>query len=154
MSAEIKAIAYAVHKIRPSWPTSDIERVMTEDHRDFAEVALAAITAARSKDTRFPGGIRTTYAGSEGCQKCAERQQSAERNSQPPAITRCQTCGRVTDLEHSCRSSRPEWWPSAQQITAQYSAAIRAARTVGDHETANRLAQRQQIELREVMANV
>ena len=40
----------------------------------------------------------------------------------------------------------------SHQVTAQYSAAIRAARNVGDHQTANQLAQRQRDELREVMA--
>lgn len=150
--AEIRALAFVVNHVRPSWPVKDIERALVDDPRGFTDVALAAVTAAASPDTRFPGGIKTTYAGSHGCQKCAERNTRAERNSQPPPITRCETCGRVTDLEHSCRPAKPDWWPKAQQVTAQYSAAIRAARNVGDHQTANQLAQRQRDELREVMA--
>ncbi len=147
---EINALAYIVNQIRPSWPRPVIELALADDHRDLGTLTRAAVQAAQTPDTRHPNGIRTTFPGADGCSVCEQRERSA--TTQPPPITRCQTCGRVTDLEHSCRSSRPEWWPQAQQVTAQYSAAIRAARTVGDHETANRLAQRQQIELREVMA--
>ncbi len=139
---KIRALAFVIATIRPTWPTKLIEESLAKSGKPFDVLADDAIDAARNPDLRSPAVLMSHR----------RPDRPLGEGSQPPPITRCQTCGRVTDLEHSCRSSRPEWWPSAQQITAQYSAAIRAARTVGDHETANRLAQRQQIELREVMA--
>ena len=112
--AEIRALAFVVNHVRPSWPVKDIERALVDDPRGFTDVALAAVTAAASPDTRFPGGIKTTYAGSHGCQKCAERNTRAERNSQPPPITRCARCGRATEHDHACRSQRPDQWDEYQ----------------------------------------
>ncbi len=147
---ELRALAFIVNQIRPSWPKLTIEFALADDHRDLGTLTRAAVQAAQTPATRHPNGIRTTFPGADGCSVCEQRERST--NTQPPPITRCETCGRVTDLEHSCRPAKPDWWPKAQQVTAQYSAAIRAARTVGDHATANQLAQRQRDELRAVMA--
>ena len=151
--AEIRALAFVVNHVRPSWPVKDIERALVDDPRGFTDVALAAVTAAASPDTRFPGGIKTTYAGSHGCQKCAERNTRAERNSQPPPITRCARCGRATEHDHACRSVKPPWWPQAQAITNRYATAIRAARAAGDHATVAELAAHQRTELAKVMSH-
>ena len=56
--AEIRALAFVVNHVRPSWPVKDIERALVDDPRGFTDVALAAVTAAASPDTRFPGGIK------------------------------------------------------------------------------------------------
>ena len=135
----IRAIAFATHEIRKSWPVADIERAMKDDPRPFAEVALAAITAARNTDTRFPGGIRTTYAGSEGCQKCSQR----ETNQQPPRAQRCTKCGQLLDDFHNCRPMKPTqtWHQCRRELATWYSRLISDAHAIEDWELAQRLQQ-------------
>lgn len=147
--AEIRALAYVVNNIRPSWPVRDIERALVDDPRAFTDVALAAVTAAASPDTRFPGGIKTTYAGSHGCQKCAERNTRAERNSQPPPITRCEKCGHIADEHHNCRPMKPTpaWHQRRRELHAKYDPAIRHARLSGDYDTAEAIRKQWAIEL-------
>ena len=147
--AEIRALAFVVNHVRPSWPVKDIERALVDDPRGFTDVALAAVTAAASPDTRFPGGIKTTYAGSHGCQKCAERNTRAERNSQPPPITRCAKCGHVNSEHHNCRPMKPtpDWHNRRRQLAAKYTHEIRAAEACGDWQTVAQLKTQWQNEL-------
>lgn len=138
----IRALAFTILAIRPAWPLKLIESSLAKSTKPFDVLADDAIDAARNPSLRSPA-VLTSHRRPD---------RPLGDGSQPPPITRCETCGRVTDLEHSCRPAKPDWWPKAQAVTAQYSAAIRAARTVGDHQTANQLAQRQRDELRAVMA--
>lgn len=89
---KLRALAFIVAGIRPHWPEPDVMRALTDDHRDFPELAVAAITAAKNPATKYPAGIRTTYPGSDGCQKCAQR----DKATTIPKLDKCQRCGHLT----------------------------------------------------------
>lgn len=89
---ELRALAFIVAGIRPHWPETDIMRALSDDHRDFPELAIVAITAAKNPTTKYPAGIRTTYPGSDGCQKCAQR----DKATAIPALDKCERCRHLT----------------------------------------------------------
>ena len=147
---DLRALAFLVAQIRPTWPRALIETALADDPRDLGTLARAAIQAAQNPSTRHPNGIRSTFPGADNCTRCAERERS--QSALPPPVVRCEKCGRITDEHHTCPTGRPPWWTQAQQINAQYAASIRAARTVGDHKTAADLTAKQRTELAKVMA--
>jgi hypothetical protein len=148
---EIRALAFVVHHIRPTWPRTLIEAALASDNRDLGTLARAAVMAAQNPSTRHPNGITTTFPGADTCTVCDQRARS--QTTQPPPVTRCARCGRATEHDHACRSVKPPWWPQAQAITNRYATAIRAARAVGDHATVAELAANQRTELAKVMSH-
>jgi len=140
---EIRALAFVINAIRPSWPTKLIEESLAKSGKPFDVLADDAIDAARNATLRNPGVLSS--------HRRPERP-LGESSPLPPPVVRCEKCGRITDAHHTCPTGRPPWWTQAQQINAQYAASIRAARTVGDHKTAADLTAKQRTELAKVMA--
>lgn len=140
---EIRALAYVIAAIRPSWPSKLIEESLAKASKPFDVLADDAIDAARTPSLRSPAVLATHR----------RPDRPLGEGTQPPPITRCAKCGRATDLDHACRSAKPPCWPQAQAIINQYATAIRAARAVGDHATVAELAAHQRTELAKVMAH-
>lgn len=144
---EINALAFIVHNIRPSWPRPLIETALADDHRDLGTLTRAAIQAAQTPATRHPNGIRTTFPGADGCSVCEQRERSA--NTQPPPITRCETCGRINSEHHNCKPLKPspDWHNRRRQLATKYTHLIRNAQDAGDWNTAAYLKAEWQHEL-------
>lgn len=99
---EIRALAHVIGQLRSHWPQADIIRALTDDHRDYGPLALAAITAALNPATKYPAGIRTTYGGQAECERCNTA------TSQPAAyqpVGHCRHCNRITCV---CDIATPE----------------------------------------------
>ena len=65
MSDELRAVAFVVAAIRPAWDRPGIEAKLAEAIRShpFADVAHAAIDAARTPTTQTPAGILERLRG-------------------------------------------------------------------------------------------
>ncbi len=154
---ELKALAFVVYMIRPSWHRTSIEQALDDDHRDLAALTRAAVQAATNPQTIHPNGIRTTFPGADGCTVCAERKLQAERNSQPPQIQLCERCERVLEpgIEHACRSQRPEGWNDYQVFWRANLAKQRILREAIVNDPGNyELAVRNRTEIAELKAEV
>lgn len=143
-STEIRALAFIIHTIRPSWPTRLVEESLAKSSKPFDLLADDAIDAARNQDLRSPAVLATHR----------RPDRPLGDGMQPPPIERCQTCHRIKDYDHHCKpSGRPTWWSRAKELNEKYAASIRAARAVGDYRTARDLEHKQRTELAKVMAH-
>ena len=145
---QARAIAWSVHEVRSSWPIRDISRAIADDPRPFDVVLLAGITAARNPETKFPGGIRTTFAQwSSGCDRCNTK----DATSQPPPLERCSKCGRISSDFHECNPMKPtkSWHEHRRTITRRFLPLIGDAIADGRYDDADDLRNRWKQELAE-----
>jgi len=144
---EIRALAFVVHHIRPTWPRTLIEAALASDNRDLGTLARAAVMASQNPSTRHPNGIGSTFPGADKCTICEQRERT--QTTQPPRVERCSKCGHIDSEHHNCRPMKPtpDWHNRRRRLAAKYTHDIRAAEACGDWQTVAQLKTQWRTEL-------